>query len=346
MFTASRLRYLGDLSYTCLDDTVIEDPSYIWSGGLVDNEPQLSMDMFGAISMMPLYQQPPQSLVEDDHARDRSRLPGDLSKSLQHIATRRASYQRRPARRETKIRMRNGKASTTFITAAPSHTSSEKVDEVRSSYPSPLSLLGSPVEQTVQCLPDAGFVPVSTSVMSDLASPEANATPLVSRQVLTHSLLQSPVLIFRSLLEYTLPAYTNAMSMPISSMASYEYASTITAHETINHRPKESWNSGMTPSLDAAFFYRHKSPQMGLSPVRFSQNHGVSMRVTTPRPKPQCWEHGCNGRQFSTFSNLLRHQREKSGQCNKPACPKCGAEFTRTTARNGHMAHEKCKQKR
>lgn len=69
------------------------------------------------------------------------------------------------------------------------------------------------------------------------------------------------------------------------------------------------------------------------------------VRVVHSRPKPQCWEHGCNGRQFSTFSNLLRHQREKSGQAAKASCPNCGAEFTRTTARNGHMAHDKCKRK-
>jgi len=67
------------------------------------------------------------------------------------------------------------------------------------------------------------------------------------------------------------------------------------------------------------------------------------VRVVGTRPKPRCWEHGCNGRQFSTFSNLLRHQREKSGTAVKSYCPRCGAEFTRTTARNGHMAHEKCK---
>lgn len=69
-------------------------------------------------------------------------------------------------------------------------------------------------------------------------------------------------------------------------------------------------------------------------------------RILNSRPKPQCWEHGCNGRQFSTFSNLLRHQREKSGTAAKSYCPRCGAEFTRTTARNGHMAHEKCKPRR
>ncbi|GME22144.1 transcription factor C2H2 [Neofusicoccum parvum] len=70
------------------------------------------------------------------------------------------------------------------------------------------------------------------------------------------------------------------------------------------------------------------------------------VRVLNSRPKPQCWEHGCNGRQFSTFSNLLRHQREKSGTASKSYCPRCGAEFTRTTARNGHMAHDKCKPRK
>ncbi|KAL8989456.1 MAG: hypothetical protein Q9177_001664 [Variospora cf. flavescens] len=74
-----------------------------------------------------------------------------------------------------------------------------------------------------------------------------------------------------------------------------------------------------------------------------SPNLDDPIRVIENPRKPQCWEHGCNGRQFSTFSNLLRHQREKSGTAMKSYCPRCGAEFTRTTARNGHMAHEKCK---
>ncbi|EGY18422.1 uncharacterized protein VDAG_08756, partial [Verticillium dahliae VdLs.17] len=36
----------------------------------------------------------------------------------------------------------------------------------------------------------------------------------------------------------------------------------------------------------------------------------------------------------------------KSGQASKASCPNCGAEFTRTTARNGHLLHDKCKQRR
>ncbi|KAJ5383867.1 hypothetical protein N7517_001778 [Penicillium concentricum] len=66
-------------------------------------------------------------------------------------------------------------------------------------------------------------------------------------------------------------------------------------------------------------------------------------RVLSLRPRPQCWDHGCNGREFSTFSNLLRHQREKSGVVAKAECPICSAVFTRTTARNIHVAQGKCK---
>ncbi|KAF3389035.1 hypothetical protein F1880_003746 [Penicillium rolfsii] len=67
------------------------------------------------------------------------------------------------------------------------------------------------------------------------------------------------------------------------------------------------------------------------------------LRVISSRPRPRCWDHGCEGREFSTFSNLLRHQREKSGVVAKAECPVCGAVFTRTTARNIHVAQGKCK---
>ncbi|KAL8850800.1 MAG: hypothetical protein Q9221_004298 [Calogaya cf. arnoldii] len=40
----------------------------------------------------------------------------------------------------------------------------------------------------------------------------------------------------------------------------------------------------------------------------------------TPR-KRQCFDHGCNGRRFSSFSNLLRHQREKSRIASKSVMP-------------------------
>lgn len=70
-----------------------------------------------------------------------------------------------------------------------------------------------------------------------------------------------------------------------------------------------------------------------------------SLSVAQERSKPQCWDHGCNGRKFTTFSNLLRHQREASGVSSKSTCPRCGAEFTRATARNAHVTEGKCTQK-
>jgi hypothetical protein len=88
------------------------------------------------------------------------------------------------------------------------------------------------------------------------------------------------------------------------------------------------------------------APQM-LSAPRQHDNQG-HVRVVQSRPKPQCWEHGCNGRQFTTFSNLLRHQREESGHSKKASCPDCGAEFTRAKIRNKIFLRHllACKQKR
>jgi hypothetical protein len=58
--------------------------------------------------------------------------------------------------------------------------------------------------------------------------------------------------------------------------------------------------------------------------------------------KPRCWEHGCNGREFSSKSNLMRHTKEKSGASNKCTCPLCGAIFTRSSARDTHLAKQSC----
>ncbi|KAL5371724.1 hypothetical protein PMIN03_012674 [Paraphaeosphaeria minitans] len=90
-------------------------------------------------------------------------------------------------------------------------------------------------------------------------------------------------------------------------------------------------------------FVRHSvGPAPGSTTPSRSQTSGPMPRILNTKAKPQCWDHSCNGRQFSTFSNLLRHQREKSGMAAKSYCPRCGAEFTRPTARTNHMAHEKC----
>ena len=55
-----------------------------------------------------------------------------------------------------------------------------------------------------------------------------------------------------------------------------------------------------------------------------------------------CWEHGCNGRKFRTASNLRRHRKEKSRARPECPCPRCGAIFSRTTARNVHLERGSC----
>ncbi|KAL4921524.1 hypothetical protein BDW62DRAFT_198091 [Aspergillus aurantiobrunneus] len=90
------------------------------------------------------------------------------------------------------------------------------------------------------------------------------------------------------------------------------------------------------PLMSSAPVYSSPDP----APAPTGQDH---VRVLSFRPRPQCWDHGCNGREFSTFSNLLRHQRERSGAVARSECPSCGAAFTRSTARNIHVAQGKCK---
>ncbi|KAI8624318.1 hypothetical protein F5Y19DRAFT_455298 [Xylariaceae sp. FL1651] len=65
-------------------------------------------------------------------------------------------------------------------------------------------------------------------------------------------------------------------------------------------------------------------------------------RLLDRAEKPRCWEHGCNGREFSSKSNLMRHMKERSGASNKCSCPLCGAIFTRSSARDTHLAKQSC----
>ena len=99
---------------------------------------------------------------------------------------------------------------------------------------------------------------------------------------------------------------------------------------------RSSQNPSLSTTSSAIYGYRGDRRGSGVP------SNMEPVVIETPK-KPQCWDHGCNGRQFSTFSNLLRHQREKSGTSSKSVCPRCGAEFTRKTARDGHLAHDKCK---
>lgn len=130
-------------------------------------------------------------------------------------------------------------------------------------------------------------------------------------------------------------------SFPLDPLSSMAASKSVYHPQGGPNAASGSWPSSATPS--------HLTPAALHSPDDFTLSAASStenpdgIRVLASRPKPQCFDHGCNGRQFSTFSNLLRHQREKSGSASKAVCPHCGTEFTRTTARNGHLYGGKCK---
>ncbi|KAK1624103.1 hypothetical protein BDP81DRAFT_464689 [Colletotrichum phormii] len=151
----------------------------------------------------------------------------------------------------------------------------------------------------------------------------------------------------------TAPAPVSLLAEPSTSMGSSSYPPGYPPMAQAYSMGGMDYSNQFQPS--AQYGNRHSMP-VGQDPslmygVPPSMGPGAPdqrghVRVVESRSKPECWEHGCNGRQFSTFSNLLRHRREKSGTATKATCPNCGAEFTRTTARNGHLLHDKCKQRR
>ncbi|KAI0387510.1 hypothetical protein F5Y04DRAFT_274363 [Hypomontagnella monticulosa] len=222
--------------------------------------------------------------------------------------------QRDQARRDSKTTVRARRAMSNYSSASQSppvsmhEFSSASPVPVYSTAPSQISLLAEPATTLA-----GSYMPsYSTSPLPDHGSPAAMFTPQFS-------------------------------SLPPSDYMGLNYSPGYPPPPSA-HSLSSQYSRPSPPMPEPGMMYPVQPPQV-LSSGSAGQEAG-HVRVVQSRPKPQCWEHGCNGRQFSTFSNLLRHQREKSGQAAKATCPNCGAEFTRTTARNGHLLHDKCKQRR
>ena len=79
-----------------------------------------------------------------------------------------------------------------------------------------------------------------------------------------------------------------------------------------------------------------------------ARNISQSMRPvsTLENEVPRCWEHDCNGREFSTWSNLARHRREKSKDHIRSRCPLCGISFSRKVVLVNHVRRRTCKRGR
>jgi hypothetical protein len=108
--------------------------------------------------------------------------------------------------------------------------------------------------------------------------------------------------------------------------------------ENITQQPQD-------PSMDPFMYFLQSSPENHASnqtPEPQSLDLDQSHELPNIDEIPICWEHGCNGKVFSSWSNLRRHERERASQAPRCYCPRCGAYFSRTTARNQHLANMSC----
>ncbi|OTA58404.1 hypothetical protein K449DRAFT_436771 [Hypoxylon sp. EC38] len=257
------------------------------------------------------------------HGSDASLTPPSGSRSLTSSPPRfsltpeqrELKRQRDQARRDSKTTARARRAMSTYSSASQSppvsmhEFSSASPVPVYTTAPSQISLLAEPATTMA-----GSYMPsYSTSPLPDHGSPAMFA-----------------------------PQFS---SLPPSDYLGLNYSPGYPPPPPSAHSLSSQYSRPSPPMPEPGMMYPVQAPQVLSSGGNTTQEAG-HVRVVQSRPKPQCWEHGCNGRQFSTFSNLLRHQREKSGQAAKATCPNCGAEFTRTTARNGHLLHDKCKQRR
>ncbi|KAL4940546.1 hypothetical protein BDV06DRAFT_223989 [Aspergillus oleicola] len=93
--------------------------------------------------------------------------------------------------------------------------------------------------------------------------------------------------------------------------------------------------NGPSPSDVGAGRPARRVKHCGVGPSRHGPYKAALMEI-------RCWDHGCEGRKFSSLGNYRRHLREKNGQAKVHPCPDCGRVFTRSTARNFHRESGTC----
>lgn len=90
----------------------------------------------------------------------------------------------------------------------------------------------------------------------------------------------------------------------------------------------------------------HASPSENTLAETGSDRHWTNSLRRGARPQStgvvRCFDHGCDGRRFSSVGNLVRHRKEKDGLSRKFHCTWCGMSFTRSTARKQHQDLSKC----
>ncbi|KAM3065456.1 hypothetical protein ACMFMF_011178, partial [Clarireedia jacksonii] len=105
-----------------------------------------------------------------------------------------------------------------------------------------------------------------------------------------------------------------------------------------------SLTSSSSPSITTASTTCSISTPLSLCPDPiFDPLSHIPATYPVPIPEPiRCFDHGCDGRTFSSIGNYRRHIREKARRSKTFPCEVCGRSFTRSTARNMHQKTSKC----
>ena len=84
--------------------------------------------------------------------------------------------------------------------------------------------------------------------------------------------------------------------------------------------------------------------QAFLSSLQDTQLEGETGAPKSPQAssEPICYDHGCNGRRFSSFENYRRHVREKDPE-RTVTCLLCDAKFTRKSNLMQHISQSRCR---
>jgi len=121
-------------------------------------------------------------------------------------------------------------------------------------------------------------------------------------------------------------------------------------------RSNEGYDNNNITGLSASFpsSWPYAGDQICNKPTKggtTSNNHIHKAHFKTPQVcKPprlnssciRCWQHGCDGRTFSSLSNYRRHCKEKNQHQSKAVCYRCGRSFSRTAGRDLHYSERRC----
>jgi len=80
----------------------------------------------------------------------------------------------------------------------------------------------------------------------------------------------------------------------------------------------------------------NSSPRPSQGPLQRRASYSAFQHV--------CFDSCCDGRVFSSASNLRRHQRERSRQAHLSTCPFCNRSFYRRWTRDQHVLRLSCRR--